>query len=44
MSEIEKIKSEYLDKLNNCTNSDNLNKKLKQNYLGKVEQSLINLN
>ena len=26
MSEIEKIKSEYLDKLNNCTNSDNLNK------------------
>ena len=24
MSEIEKIKSEYLDKLNRCTSSDNL--------------------
>ena len=34
MSEIEKIKSEYLDKLNNCTNSDKLNQ-IKTELFGK---------
>ena len=40
MSEIEKIKSEYLDKLNNCTNSDNLNK-IKNLLFGKRNQKII---
>ena len=34
MSEIEKIKSEYLDKLNSCTNSDKLNQ-IKTELFGK---------
>ena len=34
MSEIEKIKSEYIEKLNNCTNSDNLNQ-IKTELFGK---------
>ena len=34
MSEIEKIKSEYLEKLNNCSNTDNLNQ-IKNELFGK---------
>ena len=34
MSEIEKIKSEYLNKINNCINIDNLNQ-IKNELFGK---------
>ena len=34
MSEIEKIKSEYLDKLNNCTSTENLSQ-IKNDLFGK---------
>ena len=34
MSEIEKIKSEYLDKLNNCTSTENLSQ-IKNELFGK---------